>query len=205
MAKTTGKPFKQKIRIRSLRIVSVLVVLPLMLFTRPLWEAGWPRDITRLLGTLLIVAGVLGRFWAILYIGARKNKEVMQDGPYSVCRHPLYLSSTLGVAGLGFLLGGAVSAAVMTALVFTILNLTAGREEAFLRQEFGAAYDGYAAKVPRILPRLSLFHTSSQITIQLAALKVTYRDALVFLGFFPLAVVIDWIRSSGLLPMYVLP
>jgi protein-S-isoprenylcysteine O-methyltransferase Ste14 len=205
MAKTTGKPFKQKIRIRSLRIVSVLVVLPLMLFTRPLWEAGWPRDITRLLGTLLIVAGVLGRFWAILYIGARKNKEVMQDGPYSVCRHPLYLSSTLGVAGLGFLLGGAVSAAVMTALVFTILNLTAGREEAFLRQEFGAAYDGYAAKVPRILPRLSLFHTSSQITIQLAALKRTYRDALVFLGFFPLAVVIDWIRSSGLLPMYVLP
>ncbi len=205
MAKTTGKPFKQKIRIRSLRIVSVLVVLPLMLFTRPLWEAGWPRDITRLLGTLLIVAGVLGRFWAILYIGARKNKEVMQDGPYSVCRHPLYLSSTLGVAGLGFLLGGAVSAAVMTALVFTILNLTAGREEAFLRQEFGAAYDGYAAKVPRILPRLSLFHTSSQITIQLAALKMTYRDALVFLGFFPLAVVIDWIRSSGLLPMYVLP
>ncbi len=205
MNSTAPRPFNQKIRIRTLRIVSALVLLPLLLLTGPMWEDGWPRDITRLIGTLLVVVGVLGRFWAILYIGTRKNKEVMQDGPYSVCRHPLYLSSTLGVAGFGFLLGSFVIAALMTILVFTILNITAGREEAFLRHEFGTAYADYAQNVPRILPRLSGFHTKGEISVQIAPLKMTYQDALVFLGFFPLAVVIDWVRDVSLLPMFVLP
>ena len=145
MSRSSAKPYNQKRRIALLRVTSALVLLPLIVLTRPLWEAGWPRDITRLIGTLLIVVGVLGRFWAILYIGTRKNKAVMQDGPYSVCRHPLYLSSTLGVAGFGFLLGSFVIAAVMTAAIFAILSRTARREEAFLRAEFGPAYDEYAS------------------------------------------------------------
>lgn len=205
MSDAKPKPFNQKIRITTLRIASALLLLPLVLLTRPLWDAGWPRDVTRLLGSLLIVAGVLGRFWAILYIGARKNKQVMQDGPYSLCRHPLYLSSTLGVAGFGLVLGGVVVTAVMTLVVFAILSATASREEAFLRGEFGAAYDDYVAKVPRILPRLTGFQTRAEITVLIAPLTMTYRDALVFLGFLPLAVVIGWIRDAGLLPMIVLP
>ena len=205
MSKSSAKPYDQTRRIALLRVTSALVLLPLILLTRPLWEAGWPRDITRLIGTLLIVIGVLGRFWAILYIGSCKNKEVMQDGPYSVCRHPLYLSSTLGVAGFGFLLGSFVIAAVMTAAIFAILSRTASREEAFLRAEFGPAYDEYARKVPRILPRLGLFHTNSEISVQIGPLRTNCQDALVFLTFLPLAMVIGWIRDAGLLPMLILP
>ncbi len=170
-----------------------------------MWDTGWPRDLTRLMGTLLIVAGVLGRFWAILYIGTRKNKLIMQDGPYSVCRHPLYLSSTLGVAGFGLLLGSLVVAGFLTLLVFAILYGTAGREEAFLRREFGRAYDDYAAEVPRILPRMSGFHTPDVISVQIAPLQMTYADALVFLGFLPLALAVDWLRAVQILPMLILP
>lgn len=50
---------------------------------------------------LKIVACVLIGFWSILYIGGRKNQMIMQDGPYSMCRHPLYLFSTIGVFGFG--------------------------------------------------------------------------------------------------------
>lgn len=201
----TAKPYNQKIRIRTLRIISAVLLLPLILLTEPRWQSGVPRDIIQLVGTLLVVAGVIGRFWAILYIGTRKNKQVMQDGPYSVCRHPLYLSSTLGVAGFGLLLGSLAVAAAMTLIIFAILNHTASHEETFLRSEFGAAYDEYAAKVPRILPRPSLFHTPKEISVQMGPLKATYQDALVFLGFFPLALLIEWIRSADWLPMIILP
>lgn len=205
MVTPKSKPFNQRIRIWALRSFAVLVLLPVVLLTKPLWEAGWPRDLTRLLGTLLIVAGVLGRFWAILYIGTRKNKLIMQDGPYSICRHPLYLSSTLGVAGFGLLLGSLVIAALLTLAVFAILNATASREEAFLRREFGPAYAEYAARVPRILPRLSGFHTPDTITVQIGPLKMTYADALVFLGFLPLAMAVDGLRAAAIFPMLILP
>lgn len=205
MDQQKSKPFNQRIRIWALRAFAALVLLPVVVLTKPLWDTGLPRDLTRLLGTLLIVAGVLGRFWAILYIGTRKNKLIMQDGPYSVCRHPLYLSSTLGVAGFGLLMGSFVVAALLTLAVFAILNATASREEAFLRREFGAAYTDYAARVPRILPRPSGFHTPDTITVQIGPLKMTYADALVFLGFFPLALLVDWLRAAELFPMLTLP
>ncbi|MGQ0610758.1 MAG: methyltransferase family protein [Paracoccaceae bacterium] len=205
MTDHTARPFNQRLRIAALRIVTALVVLPLVLLTRPLWDAGWPRDLTRLFGTLLIVAAVLGRFWAILYIGSRKNQEVMQDGPYSLCRHPLYLFSTLGVAGFGLLLGSWLLAAAVTAVIYTILSRTAAREERFLRTEFGAAYEAYAQAVPRILPRAAAIRTAPQILVSIAPLRMTYRDALVFLGFLPAAMLIDWTREAGLWPMLTLP
>ena len=205
MEKSTAKPFNQRIRIWALRLIGLGVLLPLIVLTRPLWAHGIIRDLTRLAGTFLIVAGVLGRFWAILYIGARKNRLVMQDGPYSMCRHPLYLSSTLGVAGFGLLLGGISVAVILTLIVFAILFATAGREEAFLRDKFGATYSDYAARVPRILPRLSGFHTPAEITVQIAPLRMTYADALVFIGFFPLALGIDWLRAAEIFPMLTLP
>lgn len=205
MDRPKSKPFNQRIRIWTLRAFAALILLPIVILTKPLWDSGWSRDLTRVSGTLLIVAGVLGRFWAILYIGTRKNKVVMSDGPYSVCRHPLYLSSTLGVAGFGLLLGSGLVAAFLTLAVFAILNATAGREEAFLRREFGPAYSDYAARVPRILPRLSGFHTPDEITVQIAPLNMTYADALVFLGFIPLAMLVDWLRAAAIFPMLVLP
>lgn len=199
------KPFNQRIRIAVLRLFGAIVLVPLLLLTRPLAAAGPLRDILWLLGTLLVVAGVLGRFWAILYIGTRKNKEVMQAGPYSICRHPLYLSSTLGVAGFGLLLGSVTVAALMALAVFAILYLTAGREEAFLRQQFGQAYADYAARVPRILPRPALFSTPAQITVDIKPLAMTWADALVFLGFLPVALMVDWLRAAEWLPMLTLP
>lgn len=201
----TTPPADQRLRIRVLRLVTGLAFLPLVLFTRPLLGPGWAQDLLTLTGTLLVIAAVLGRFWAILYIGALKNREVMQDGPYSICRHPLYLFSTLGVAGFGLLLGSLSVAAVMMLAIFAILSRTAAREEEFLCHHFGDAYAAYAARVPRIVPRLYLLRSESTITVSIRPLKMTYRDALVFLGFLPLALLVGWLRDAQLLPMIALP
>jgi dTDP-4-dehydrorhamnose 3,5-epimerase len=51
----------------------------------------------------------------------------MQEGPYSICRHPLYLFSTIGAAGFGLLLDSLTLTVVFGLGAFAILSLTARR------------------------------------------------------------------------------
>jgi protein-S-isoprenylcysteine O-methyltransferase Ste14 len=194
------RPFHQGIRIAVLR-GSFLLALPLILFTRSAWtDPEWVFEIMEVTGIFLVILAVLGRFWAILYIGAVKNRTVMQDGPYSICRHPLYLFSTLGVVGLGLMLGSLLVTAILGVATFAILTATAKREEAYLRSSFGQDYTDYAARVPLIWPRPSLFRAEPTVTATVAALRVNFADALVFLAFIPLAELMEGIKEAGLVP-----
>lgn len=198
---TTGtRPDFERIRINLLRAAFV-ILLPAVIFTRSAWlDPEWVYEVIESLGMLLIVAGVLGRFWAILYIGGRKNRTVMQDGPYSVCRHPLYLFSTIAAVGFGLMLGSFVLAFVFGGLVLLILSATARREEARLRQTYGAAYDDYARRVPMILPNPALFRTEGNMTFSVSHLRTNLNDALVFLLLIPFADFMEWLKETGALP-----
>ncbi len=192
----------ERTRINLLR-GSFVVLLPLVLFAMPVWEqTHWLFELFEVLGITLVIVGVLGRFWAILYIGGRKNHLVLQDGPYSICRHPLYLFSTISVAGFGLMLGSLLMTAVFTVLTFAILWTTAANEETRLRQNFGTDYDAYAARVPRILPRLGLFRTEGEVTFRVDQLKGNLMDALVFLSFIPLAELTNELKEYGILPTF---
>lgn len=190
-----ARPVRQYLRIAVLRL-AFLLMLPLMLFTRSAWSTT-VRDLLEVAGILAIIAAVLGRFWAILYIGGRKNKAVMDEGPYSVCRHPLYLFSTIGVIGLGLMLGSVLVTAVLGGVVFAVLSVTASREEHFLRASLGPDYGSYARRVPRILPRLGLFRTSDHISVNIGALRGNLLDALVFLSLIPLAELVEYLHDTA--------
>lgn len=67
-------PANQKLRITLLRLFFTVALIP------AIWGVSvWQQDpalggLLRLAGSLCIITAVLGRFWAILYIGGRKNK-----------------------------------------------------------------------------------------------------------------------------------
>lgn len=198
------RPFNQKIRIAILRLFFVLAI-PLILFTRSAWMGNEVLfEVLEQLGVFMVIAAVLGRFWAILYIGALKNKVVMQDGPYSICRHPLYLFSTIGVVGFGLMLGSLTLCVILGGGAFVILSRTAAREEGFLRAEFGQAYNDYSARVPRIWPRLSLFRAEPTVTSSIVAMRTNFFDALVFLAFIPVAEVMEELKEMALWPTLAL-
>ena len=132
-------PFSQKIRINILRALA-LCILPTPLFIRPYYDDTLLGDVMEQAGVILIVACVFGRCWTILYIGGRKNEILVMTGPYSICRNPLYLFSTIGVLGFGLMLQSLIYAALMTSLVFLIFVWTIRKEEVFLRQKFGGIY-----------------------------------------------------------------
>ena len=204
MHSTAATPANQVLRIAVLRI-TFIASLPLILFSQSAWMTrGWLFELLEVSGILLIIIAVLGRFWAILYIGGRKNQQVMQDGPYSVCRHPLYLFSTIGVIGLGLMLGSLIVTAVLGGLTLLILTLTAIREERYLAALYGAEWQAYAARVPRILPDPGLFHTQGDVTFSTRELRRNLSDALVFLAFIPLAEMMEMLKEYHLVPTFPL-
>lgn len=204
MTDATIKPANQKRRLNLLRAAAALL-LPLFVFSRSAWsEPEWLFDLFEVTGIFLVIAAVLGRFWAILYIGGRKNAEVLQDGPYSLCRHPLYLFSLIGTLGFGLMLGSVVLTAALGLLVLLILSRTAAGEEAFLHAEFGPAYARYAATTPRLVPRLSNFHTRAHVTFSVETLRRNFFDALVFLSFIPLAELLEGLKEAHTVPTFLI-
>lgn len=116
-----------------------------------LWRAR-PSLVSLLLSLLLVVPGLWLRGYAAGYV--RKNAELTQTGPYAYTRNPLYLGSML--AAFGF--AGASrqwELVVLLALLFLVIYLPVIlSEEKFLRSHF-AEFNAYAARVPRLLPRLT--------------------------------------------------
>ncbi|AUH33697.1 methyltransferase family protein [Paracoccus tegillarcae] len=181
----------QRIRINILR-VSFLLLVPIILFVRPhIALEGIGHEVIETVGTLLLIAGVLGRFWSILYVGGVKNAEVMQDGPYSMTRNPLYVASTVAAFGIGLMLGAFGFALLLGGVVGGVLYITARRESAFLEAHFGAVYRDYADRVPFFFPDPRLFRSKTEVTFRTNALRRNLFDAMVFLSFIPLVELID--------------
>jgi protein-S-isoprenylcysteine O-methyltransferase Ste14 len=78
---------------------------------------------------------------------------VRTDGVYALVRHPMYLAVLLGSLG-EVLRSGQVVPVVGLVALSVVLHVKAGYEERLLRERFGAAYDAYAARVPRLVPGL---------------------------------------------------
>lgn len=201
LSKVSNMLFIQRHRINLLRAGFVLL-LPLLLLVHPAFgEDAFASELIELVGAFFVIFGVLGRFWAILYIGGHKSMTVMNIGPYSICRHPLYLFSTIAATGLGLLLESIFLAVVVGGSVFLILAMTAKQEEQFLTEKFGDEYRIYAKVTPMIIPDIRLFHTPERVTFSVSHLKGNFFDALVFLLFIPIAELLEGVRAFDFLPV----
>lgn len=185
---------------------TLLALLPLLLLSGSTW-ASWPWAYLTLesLGVALMLAAILGRMWATLYIGGRKNGVMVVDGPYSACRHPLYFFSILGAVGLGLLLASLTLALVLGGATAAILSATAAREERALHALFGDDYARYAARVPRLIPRWRQMQTPQEVVFRPAALRTNLLDSLAFLALIPVAQAMKLIRGALVEPWIHLP
>lgn len=152
-------------------------------------------------GIALILIGIGGRLWSILYIGGRKSAEVVDTGPYSVMRNPLYFFSTIAAVGIGAQTGSvivAVASAVLCAAAFHIVTL---REERHLMTVLGAPYKDYIARVPRFFPNPRLFRDQPEVTFTPRIFNHTLRDGLAFLISIPFFEFIESGQESGVIPV----
>jgi protein-S-isoprenylcysteine O-methyltransferase Ste14 len=103
-----------------------------------------------------LLAGAIGRIWCSVHIAGRKNALVVAQGPYSVCRNPLYFFSMFAFMGAGLAFEPFTVFAIFAAVFFATHWPTILGEERYLRSVFGADHDAYCARVPRFSQALAV-------------------------------------------------
>lgn len=181
---------------------SGLLLLLVLLFTESMWPSEtFLHESLETLGYALILICIAGRTWCALYIGGRKKKVLVDQGPYSVSRNPLYLFSVIGGLGVGLQAGNLVTGLALALFVFMLFSVVIAQEESFLKGRFPEEFAAYAASVPRWGPRLSNWHSDLELTVQPRLVLVTFRDALWFLVAIPLMEGIELAQNAGWLPV----
>lgn len=152
-------------------------------------------------GFTLVSCGILWRLWSSAFIAGRKDAELVAEGPYARCRHPLYLGSL--VVGLG--LGLTTRSIVLTVVVVAVLALSLGRamarEEQWLAAHHGQAWFDYRVRVPALLPTLARFPTPPSREVTLPVYRKAFLDAGSVLGLWLLLVLADALRPQGWWPV----
>jgi protein-S-isoprenylcysteine O-methyltransferase Ste14 len=178
--------------------------LALILVSSSVWNRdSFAGNAIQAVGLCLVIAAVLGRLWATLYIGGRKNAHLVTAGPYSITRNPLYCFSILGAVGIGLLFGSLAVAMLLGGSVAVLLTAKARSEATLLGERFGESYASYAARVPLLWPRPSLYRDADAPSFEPSALRRALRDALLFLLAIPASVMVDYLKSMGLLPQLI--
>lgn len=205
MTVSTGNFDLQRIqRIRKWVLgLALLAVVTLAVFTTTWWGDGRVHETLEEIGLGAVVVSIVGRAWCSLYIGGRKKAEIVSTGPYSLSRNPLYLFSYAGAFGVGAQTGSLTLALLFVAVAMAVFHFTIAREEAWLSAQFGAVYDAYRARTPRLGPDFSKWRDEEELRIRPQFFLTTLRDGLVFLLAVPIFELVEWAQVSGWLPVLV--
>lgn len=154
----------------------------LSVFSLPLFAERSNLDIAAdVLAWVMFVAGIALRLWSTLHIGMRKSATLVCDGPYSLCRNPLYTGTFLIWIALAlFLKSWVLLLAALLAVayhVFVVIRL----EERRLGEAFGEEYAQYKSRVPRIWPRFTDLAVPASLTVHADALAKECRNMLLWI------------------------
>lgn len=186
--------------------VGVIGVIAVSVFTRSAWGGGELHETVEAFGLAMIVLCIVGRAWCSLYIGGRKKAEIVDRGPYSISRNPLYVFSFFGAFGMGAQTGSISLALLFLVLTIAVFYATVRREEAWLSEAFGPVYAAYVARTPRFGPDFSKWKDEGMLEVRPQFFLTTLRDGLVFLVAVPLFESVEKLQDIGwLAPLLHLP
>lgn len=147
------------------RAISVVPVVLLIYFIFHPIHAGRFHSVLNVLGFLIALTGAAARINAVghakPFTSGRENflraESLNTSGLYSIVRNPLYVGNFLIYNGL--LIAYSSPGALLFFNVFFVINyhFIILSEERYLSGQFGQAYRDYLLRVPKVLPRFSLY------------------------------------------------
>jgi protein-S-isoprenylcysteine O-methyltransferase Ste14 len=178
------------LRRKPLFVLLASLLMSYLYFVQSPWQIPPAWTIPGLvIGILLILTGLMGRVFATLSIGGRKDREIVRTELYSICRNPLYLSSFLIALGVGVLSGRVdfliLAAASMLAIFYPMMI----NEARFLRSHFEEFAD-YERTVPLFIPKLRLWQERRKFEVDFRLLKRTFLDASLVIPLIPLILIL---------------
>jgi len=202
MAQPADKAMTEYQRLRRLVLAALISIIGLFLVFGASVQTEEMHERIEWIGQMLILIGIGGRLWSTLYIGGRKSSEVVQTGPYSITRNPLYFFSAVAAAGVGGQMGSIALTAAFGVLCWVAFSIVIRREEEFLSAKLGKPYLDYVARVPRFMPNPSLYRDEEFVTFRPALLSRTLKDGLAFFVSVPLFELIETLQNNGNLPVF---
>ncbi|MFM7134583.1 MAG: methyltransferase family protein [Planctomycetota bacterium] len=189
----------------NLRLLASRIALGLAvactLFTTHAWdEHGGVDTALSAAGDVLLIAGCIGRIWCAVHIDGRKNLELVDVGPFSISRNPLYCFTFIELVGAGL----AFESLVITALFLTVFFATHWptilKEERFLAGAFGDAYAAYLKRVPRFVPNPWIYRGTPELTLGTAAFTRAMMEAALIPLVYLVAQGVERAHEANLLP-----
>lgn len=193
---------KQRIKINGVAIiigVAVIAFFPNRIIRH---SSFFLDDVLEVIGVSLILLGQL------LRVSARGHKaenslggnQLIQDGPYSMVRNPMYLGIILiGLGTVFFILEFWVVVIFAALFILRYLRLFV-KEEKILQESFGLEYATYKKNVPRLLPSLSFIFKKeipACLPLKLAWFKRESLSIVVVLGVCLLIEFREAVKSNG--------
>nr|WP_246523238.1 protein-S-isoprenylcysteine O-methyltransferase [Neoroseomonas eburnea] len=95
----------------------------------------------------------LGRNWSVT-LAVRQEHSLVTEGVYRFVRHPMYSAFWMWAIAQALTLQNWLVGPAGLIGFGTLYLFRVGREEALMRETFGAAWDAYAARTARVVPFL---------------------------------------------------
>lgn len=103
------------------------------------------------LGLFYATHKALGRNWSVT-LAVRAEHSLVTGGGYRFVRHPMYTAFWMWAIAQSLTLQNWLAGPAGIIGFGTLYLLRVAREEALMRDTFGAEWEAYAARTPRILP-----------------------------------------------------
>jgi protein-S-isoprenylcysteine O-methyltransferase Ste14 len=182
---------------KAVLLIAILALIALAAISQSLGGETELHEGLETFGIAAIVVCVVGRAWCSLYIGGLKKAEIVDRGPYSLSRNPLYVFSFLGSFGMGAQTGSLTIAALFVLIAVVVFAATVNREEAWLSEAFGSTYAAYVARTPRFWPDFTKWRDREVIEVRPRFFLTTLRDGLVMTIALPLFEGIEYFQHIG--------
>ncbi len=93
----------------------------------------------------------MGKNWSLV-ARTRSDHRLVQNGPFALVRHPIYVALFLFMLAMAIAYGHTAMLIVAIPIYALGTWLRVRQEEKLLRTMFGGEYDAYAARVKRFVP-----------------------------------------------------
>jgi len=148
-------------------------------------------------GFVFVATAVLARLWITLFIAGRKDEQLVREGPFAQCRHPLYLGSIVGAIGIGLTTLSLTLTIILPLVIGAIAFMAARREDAALLAAHGEAWREYHDSVPAFWPNSLQRRSPEWVTVPPRIYGKAFLDAASFLCLWLLVLLLESLRASG--------
>ena len=175
----------------------------MILISGSYWDDRAPLVSSVLFVFAVILAGMasFGRLWCSLYIAGYKTEKLITEGPYSMCRNPLYFFSMIGGLGVGLATGTFLIPIIILFAFAAHYPFVIRSEELKLKQLFKDEYENYLHNVPMFFPRLSFLREPEGYMVRPIVFRRHMFDNIWFIWLLGIMQIIEALHKLGILPV----